>query len=217
MENVQIPQTTIDPNNQKFIDFVKQECLDHKVKLTLSPNDHVISGSTKCNGFFDNERMELAVACGKSFDIWFKTLIHEYCHMVQWMTNRSAWIRADLQLAHPEALIDLWYSKKIELTAKQLDYWLPLAFNVELDCERLVLTMVDKFKLPIDKKRYAQNGNAYVYFWMYLKHRRKWYKIGKEPYNILEITSKMPTDFDRTYKKLPLKYKKLFDKHIGLK
>lgn len=206
-----------EPNEQteKFISFVKQKCKDYDVKLILSPEDHVatIPNECKCNGYFDDDNRALAVATGKSFDKWFKTLVHEFGHMTQWIDGIPEW-KEIKEPADAEVIIELWYDKLIELESAQKQYWLKRARNVELDCERRTVRLIKRHNLPIDTEEYSQHANAYVYFWNYTMIVRSWYKIGKEPYNIPEIVSAMPKTMDNDYDKLPPKYRELFDKYL---
>ena len=55
---------------------------------------------------------------------------------------------------------------------------------------------------------YAQRASAYVYFYSFVKQVRKWYKIGKEPYNNKKIVHKMPKNLNGRYTVFP---KKLFN------
>ncbi len=199
------------PEIEKFMTFVRNDCKANNINLVLSKDDHVSIGSSKCNGYFDEDDKILAVATGQDFSYWFKIFIHEYGHMTQWKDKCSVWVQGEKELAHPETIVDLWFDRKIELTEAQLDYWIPLARNIELDCEKRVIGLIEKFNLPINKKDYIKNANAYVYFWTYLRKTRKWYTIGKEPYKNELILAAMPDHFDNDYNQIPNFYERLYN------
>ena len=67
---------------------------------------------------------------------------------------------------------------------------------MELDCERVAIGVIEKHLLPIDIPEYCKKANAYVHFYNLMKETRKWYSIGKEPYNIKEIVDIMPDNLD---------------------
>lgn len=194
-----------------FIEYVKSECKSYNVKIVLSPDDHVTTeAGCKCNGFFDIET--LAVATGKEFEKWFKTFVHEYCHMTQWIEDTKEW-NACKDPCDAEEITELWYDHKIELTKEQALDWTVKARDVELDCEKRVIQLIDRFNLPIDKEAYIKHANAYIYFWTYTLTSRSWYKIGKEPYNIKEIVDAMPSNFYNNYNVMPETYMKLYKEH----
>ena len=208
--------TKTEPNQEtnKFIEFVKQKCKDYEVDIIFSPEDHVATDSgCKCNGYFDDESRTLAVATGKSFDKWFKTFVHEFGHMTQWIDDAPEWGLIK-DPADAETIVELWYDHLIELTPRQLNMWVKRGRDVELECERRTVKLIKRHNLPIDIEGYIKHANAYVYFWTYTKQTRKWYTIGKEPYNIPEIVDVMPTHFDNDYEILPEQIKKLFDKYL---
>lgn len=59
------------------------------------------------------------------------------------------------------------------------------------------------FDLPIDLEKYVQRANAYVYFYTAMKSTRKWYTIGKEPYNTESIWKHLPPHFNLDYDAIP--------------
>lgn len=207
-------QTRPTKETEAFLKFVEEQCAAQKITLFLSSKDHVVTGNgCKCNGFFDDDSKVLAAAAGKSFDKWFKTLVHEYGHMTQWLDQSPEW-KTMKDPADAEVIVELWYDHLIELTPTQLDNWVKKGRDVELDCERRTVELIKKHHLPIDIVEYTQHANSYIYFWTYTKHSRKWYTIGKEPYNIPEIVRAMPAHFDNDYDNIPSHVMTLFKKHL---
>jgi hypothetical protein len=45
-----------------------------------------------------------------------------------------------------------------------------------------------------------------------MKENRKWYEIGREPYNLPEIFKEMPKTFDNDYSELSIEIKAALDK-----
>lgn len=197
--------------SSQFVEMVRRECKKHGVRFFLSKKPYVFYDGNRCNGYFyDLPRPVLAVAAGQSRKKWFKVLVHEYCHMLQWLDDAQVWhnsIKADPFWQ--------WFLGKKKLSSRQAYKYAMYLVDVELDCERRVLKMIKKFDLPIDAVQYAQNGNAYVYFYhLALKHRR-WYDIGKEPYNSPKLVAQMPKHLKGNHHKISKKLEKAFEKHLG--
>jgi hypothetical protein len=75
---------------------------------------------------------------------------------------------------------------------------------VEVDCEKRTVEKIKKYGLDsiINIDEYIQKSNAYVLFYLWMRKNRKWYTIGKEPYNIPDVVSVMPKTFDIDYTEL---------------
>ena len=200
---------------EKIIKRTKRLATKHGVKVVLSGDRYVQSGGIKSNGYFDDEELVLAVACGDQMKHqWQATFLHESSHMDQWIEQIPEW-QTKINDIDATKLLDLWMNGNIELNKKQLNAYVRAARDIELDCERRTVKKIIKNRIRlIDVPTYIQKANAYVYFYNYLKKSRKWYTIGKEPYNIEEIWAKMPINFDNDYEKLPKKFERLFDKHL---
>jgi hypothetical protein len=48
-----------------------------------------LSGNIRCSGYFDEESKELVVAMNNTD--WLGILVHEYCHMTQWLDGVKVW------------------------------------------------------------------------------------------------------------------------------
>jgi hypothetical protein len=198
-----------------FLAFVKKDCKEHNIKFNFINKRYVQIGKTKCNGFFDSETNVLAVAAGQPFDKWIRILAHEYSHMTQWIDNCKAWKEGSVGNRDSEQMISLWIERKVALSESQKNRYISRARALELDCERRTLKLIDTHKLPIDKVEYAKSANAYIYFWTYVGICRKWYTIGKEPYNTPAIVEIMPTHLYCNYDKIPSKVEELFKEIVA--
>ena len=105
----------------------------------------------------------------------------------------------------PLTLMHEWLDHKRELGERKLREVLRGAMALELDCERRAAKKIDQFYLPINLKEYIQKANAYVYFYLAMQHVRRWYQPGRAPFSLPEVWTKMPTDFDNDYTRLPKK------------
>lgn len=152
-----------------------------------------------CSGFFeDRPKVRLGLAIGKPWQEWVSIFAHEYAHAQQWHEQSPVWTN----------LFDDW-GRGIEEASNALDGWLSgdldwdtitlwdvinRARNVELDCERRTLGLIDQYNLPIDREDYAQKAAAYVYFYNHLAKTRQWNEPGQAPYQVEEVYSKAPKE-----------------------
>jgi hypothetical protein len=196
-----------------FLMHVKAKCKEADVKFLLSNTEYVETGqSTRCNGYFDGDNKVLAVAVGQPEEQWNKILVHEYAHMTQWMDDSPAW-KAGTEGTDAETLVELWYNREIEMTAKQKAKWIGLGRDLEREAEERAVQLIGRFNLPLSPKAYIRNANAYLYFWTFSGIIRRWYKIGKEPYNIPQIIAAMPETLDVDHAVLPKTYERLYRRY----
>jgi len=202
-----------------FLCDLKEKAHEHNVTVILSDDRVVLlKNGTECNGYFNvvgTEPPTLAIACGQPQENWLQTLVHESCHMDQWIENTKEW-QDCIVVDNIEALdlVELWIDKKIELNKKQLNYFINASRNIELDCEKRAVDKIMKYNLPITISEYIQRANSYIFFYTLLKQTRRWYKIGNEPYNNKEIWTQMPNYFISNYDKVPKKVKEVLLKII---
>lgn len=142
--------------------------------------------STQVSGYFiESPHPTLAVATDKPEADWLAILVHEGCHMQQWIENSPAWIQNTMPDGR-EAVdwLEDWCSGNIELSSADLSMAISKAKEVELDCEKRVVEKIKKYRLNLDIPTQIQKANAYVQFYEHVGKTRVWYPPGKEPYQI---------------------------------
>jgi hypothetical protein len=115
------------------------------------------------------------------------TLIHEACHMDQWIEGVDTWIPDKYSI---EIVEDWIHGKK--LTPKKVQKGFNNAIRLELDCERRSIAKAQTYQIPINTEKYIQQANAYLFSYVYTFHTKKWYK---SPYEKTKIWKNMPTTF----------------------
>jgi len=209
---------TTHPNIVHFIEAIKQYTTINDVKWCLSDTPSVIDGNIHCSGYFiDHPTPKLAVACRKPVIDWVKVLVHEACHMDQYLSNAAVWKAIYVTpTIDTTGLIDLWIDNKIELSQEQLSHYIKVIQDVEMDCEKRAVDVIKRFKIPfIDIDEYIQQANAYVWFYLYVKNHRKWYTVGKEPYNNEKIWRAMPTTFIDDYGHFPTEVEWVYTREMS--
>ena len=86
----------------------------------------------------------------------------------------------------------------------KIDEEIKSGIAVEVGCEKRTVEKIKKYDLEFvaSSDVYTQKSNAYVLSYLWMRQKRKWYKIGFEPYNIESVYTKMPKTFDIDYTKL---------------
>jgi hypothetical protein len=206
----------MNPNVSNFIKYAKNECSKHGIKVDITPRKYLIltdENYIRVNGYFSEEDNLLKVASNKPFKKWFPVFLHEFCHFLQWKENCKIWQNSVVSDGSDASMeVFSWVDGK-KIPRKKLDTYIRLARDVELDCERRVCKLIKKFNLPLDIEQYAQQANAYVYLYNWLRVRRKWYKTGNAPYENPKIWKNLPKSLKGTHNKMPKYILELFDEH----
>jgi hypothetical protein len=186
----------------QFVEFVKQECKRYNIKCKLKPVKYLrLSGNIKCSGYFDEEEPALAVATNRQD--WLEILVHEYCHLTQWLDNGSIWKKGTTSLAY---VFEWLAGADVKRVNKHID----AARDLELDNEKRSVAMIKKWDLNIDTDSYIKKANAYVQFYNYMKQTRKWCVPNNSPYKNARVVDAMSTKFNLNYKKLSKRLEKVF-------
>lgn len=183
--------------------IIRKECRENGIEFYHGrwPMIKWIDGF-KSNGYFhsgdETIPPKLAVANNSHTMI---TLIHEYCHMQQFLENTKIWN----DISKYYQLWD-WVAGGSGFTKRQLDKSLQACYLLELDCEKRTIEFHKKWKTGINIQRHIQQCNAYTLFYFYMRENRCWYSPGKEPYSLKKVWSKMPKTFnfdrEKTYKRV---------------
>ena len=196
-----------------FIEDLKIYTKENNIKLVLSPEKGVkfSEGGILCNGYFDDITSTLACALGKDVSQWLVILLHESCHMDQWVEKVPEWTEnAGMDN------IEKWLNGDDSVNMKNIDNEIRTSIIVEVDCEKRTVEKIKKYGLDsiINIDEYIKKSNAYVLFYLWMRKNRKWYEIGKEPYNITDVVSVMPNTFDIDYTILDPKIEKTYDTYL---
>lgn len=189
-----------------FLRHVKEVCKENDVRFYQGRGKFIkLSDSIKCAGYFDHTNKVLAYASKHPFALGI--LVHESCHLDQWLENPKFFKEFDKCV-----VIDEWLSGK-EVSSKRLDDAIKMAMELELDCEKRSVKKIKKFNLPLDPKVYTRRANVYIYFYLWLRKTRRWSSPSNSPYQIAEIVNSVPSRFLKEYKTLPKYLEKLFLKY----
>ncbi len=198
---------------KKLIKLARTECEKHSVRLFLGKGKSLAYyKNIKVNGYFDcngSLRKTPTLAVASKTNNFTLVLVHEMCHMIQWIENCKEWKD---YVAIKNFQIDKACANE-SFDQKLLDNHCWITMLLERDCERKAHTILKSLGYQDKKlKEYVQKANAYTIFYLFVADNKKWYKVGSEPYSIKAVWKKFPDTFDinikQTYKDLGNLYNK---------
>jgi hypothetical protein len=167
---------------------VVRELLSHDFSVLLYNLEQL---EDSCGGWcwIDDDKREFAVAM--KHHMGFEILIHEYCHFLQWKTDRKFW---DSTLSTYDILFD-WISDKESIVSEEdLQQSFKDIMSIEHDCEKRVLKLVKNNPIEdFDTDKYIRAVNAYL--WSY--HLNK--ELRQRPINPIyseRVLPNMPNVFN---------------------
>ena len=188
---------------QEFIKHVKQECKKHNIKCVLKNTKTVklTDDNDRCSGYFDEENLVVAMNRPDALQI----LVHEYCHLTQWVEQCDSWVASVKNESH-----DKLYRWLAGEDIKDIKKAISICRDLELDNEKRAIKMIKRFNLPIDIDIYIKKANAYVQYYNYLPISRKWCSPKNTPYKNNRLVELMSSKFNMNYNKLTKKLLKAF-------
>jgi len=176
---------------------IVRELLDHEFSVLLYNKEQLPDA---CGGWcsIDEDGKEFVVAM--KHHMGFEILIHEYCHFLQWKTDRRLWDKSMLTydilfdwISYP-SLVYSPFIKDYKITQEELDQSLYDILEIEHDCERRVLKLVKNCPIEdFDTDKYIRAANAYL--WSYHLNRELRMR-PKNPIYSERVLEHMPNSFN---------------------
>lgn len=187
-------------SKDEFLNFVKLECEKNKIKFILIPHEYMIIGGIPCSGaFYQSNKLMVAINNEYAYEV----LLHEYCHMLQWLENIQEWKNA--QKINSKKFNN-WFDGK---NCKNIKTYIDYIIDLELENEKRSVKMIKKLNLDfIDIKRYIKKANVYIQFYNWVLIHRKWSKPGKPMHKSESILDLVPSKFSMNYRKIPKRLEK---------
>lgn len=155
---------------------IVRELLNHNFSVLLHNTEKL---DDNCGGWcwIDDDEGKREFAVAMKHHMGFEILIHEYCHFLQWKTDRKFW---DSTLKTYDTLFDWIADPTLEVSENDLQQSLKDIISIEHDCEKRVLKMVRNNPIEdFDTDKYIRAVNAYL--WSY--HLNK--ELRKRPVNMI--------------------------------
>lgn len=175
---------------EAFVAKVVAEALDAGISIKILNKKSV----NKMGGWFDGKELVVAYNCSQGFE----TLVHEYCHMRQYLENCKSWRQS---VTTNSELFLHWIRGKAPNNVDYASLFCSMqqCIAVEHDCEKRALQCIKEYDLDIDVKQYAKGANIYLYTHHRMLKDGKWYANMHNDYNYNVVPSTL----------LPLKYYKM--------
>lgn len=168
------------------------------VAVLLSPGTEVDCEGFEAGGYFDEDAKVIAIATGRQEDTWLGTLIHEYCHLTQWVEQQPLWF------AYRDDGWEWLAGKSIRNPVAAIKSMQAL----EEDCERRALRLAKEINAPINIEKYTRAANAYLHFHNVMAAKRKWVRPGVAMSEIPEVLAAANPTLDKDFYKTPIKLRK---------
>jgi hypothetical protein len=173
----------------KLIADISKKCIENKINFRLEYAEQVDTNNIPCSGYFDEKSLVVATKKKKLQD-WLDILIHESCHLDQFVEKSKVWCPDELGLF----VVESWIQNK-KINSKKVVEAFHNTILLELDCEKRTVKKIKKYKLNFNIDLYIQKANAYLYGYGVSFKKKVW---PNRPYERPSIINKMPKKFLKT-------------------
>lgn len=196
-------------NVRKFIQDLRKKCKENNVKLNLVRKWAIVEDGVEIGGSFGpNSRDKVILSCATARPDYLSILVHESCHLDQYLENGIVWKKGDSCNQ-----VFTWLEGKVYY--KYLNKHINNVQDLEEDCERRAVEKIKEYNLPIDIDTYIQKANSYIWFYKHLQKTRYWPDRFSSPYVIPEVWQNMPKKFQKSYRRIPKRFKLLFEQYVS--
>jgi hypothetical protein len=158
--------------NKQFIDYCRSELKQHGFTCRLyKKNDKMKLGHLKVDGFFCFETGKL-ICSVKNNNI--ETLIHEFCHFRQFTEDPKLSNRMEINGDWPYNIIASYISNEGLYSFSEFRRACNKSYQLEVDCEKRVIKLIDELGLNINKKKYIKGAVQYLLAYKYLPIVKDW-------------------------------------------
>ena len=170
---------SIKDKRAKLIGDIAVKCIENNISFILKNQKYTTSDGNKITGYFI-ENYEIKIACRVSFKKWFDTLVHESCHLDQYLENLNNlyWHKSNINIG----VVNDWLNKKSKQSENILNSF-KIVMELELDCAKRSVKKYKKYDIPLDN--YIKGANAYLFSYVHAFKNRKWYPMSYYKNHIL--------------------------------
>jgi hypothetical protein len=151
---------------EPFIKMVTNHLKQHNGKIIFRMPP---ISSREIDGEFSEFNMTIKCYLDCSSNYWVGVLAHEYAHFLQCISESELWTNFQNEVAsitnidaifkNKSSKLKINKSKRLRLTSDII--------KMELDCDKSALKLINKWKLPVDKKEYVCKANIVLYKYLY--------------------------------------------------
>ena len=185
-------------SKQEMIDFIETECKKNNFTIQTPSDATVDTNGVECSAYFCAEEKKL-VAARNSVN-FFENLLHEFCHLRQFLNQTKAWKESHFAHTDSSAIIEDFITKERHVSTEELKMAIDSTIELEWECENMamsylsILTDYPKERIPT----YKINAFIYMRFYRAVEHFGCWYKNNKDfmsqgiHYKYAELVKNMP-------------------------
>jgi hypothetical protein len=199
---------------ENFIQKIKSHLSEHNGKLILKPR---MSQSSKFDGEFLESDMIIKCFIDFSSTYWIGVLAHEYSHFLQCVNHNKLWLSFQDSVFDNIDDLENIFTKKTNKINKTLRKKISRSIiNMELDCDKRAIKLINKYKLPVNKKEYIAKANVILYKYLYWGEYGIWpdfldKRTGKTAsYKDIGATRLLSQDKYKNIKNIPIKVMSFF-------
>jgi len=205
-------------NVKSFISLIEKDLKQKKGKLLLIP-----SGKTKSfeDGQFSEADMEIKCTVDLSSNYWVGVLAHEYSHFIQCSENLDIWNNFQEKVfGHIDSLEDMFQNKNKKTNKRIRKKITQHIVKMELDCDKRTIKLINKYKLPVDKKDYCSKANFVLYKYLFWEEYGVWPNAPdsetneKIDFKLLNISKLMSEEKYKSVENIPKEILNIFKNNI---
>lgn len=173
----------------EMIDFIDSQCKRYDITLSIQESPNVFCNGVECSAFFCAKTQRMVVA--KHTVNFFENLLHEYCHLKQYVWCTKAWQGGFINGVDASDIIDSFTNNSKNYTVEQFNEAIERTINLEWECENMVLEYLKHIDNYSQDKINQYKLNAYIYmrFYRAVEHFGKWHLPNKN-YQVMGIHGK---------------------------
>jgi hypothetical protein len=166
-------------SKKEMIEFIKNECSKNNIDLKIEEGAEVYCGDIECAAYFSIENKEIKIA--KNTVHFFENLLHEFCHLRQYLWQTKAWKEAIVNGRDAADIIDMFVLNKKNISLEDFKTAIQKTIQLEWECENMVLEYLRHIKDYSEQRIESYKLNAYVYMRFYrgVEHFKKWHLPNK--------------------------------------
>lgn len=163
-------------NVQSFIKMIEDHLKQHKGKIIFKIPT---VGYQDIDGEFSEFNMTIKCYLDSSSNYWIGVLAHEYAHFLQCIKGNQLWINFQNEVSSIDDLNDIFKNKrrKFKINKPKRYKLIHHIIKMELDCDKAAIRLINKWKLPVDKKEYIAKANIVLYKYLYWAEYGIWPSI----------------------------------------
>lgn len=190
----------LDRQSRRFYNHLLKHLERNNIKYTPRGTSSLVYNGNSSQGLFGeidspHYLAELEIATDLPYEDWFPVLLHESCHVDQFLESSPHWLGYyvihDGERLDGVDIIDSWISGS-NIPQDALWKATDASIAVEWDCEQRALVKIREWNLPLDPEEYAQKANAALYQYRMAVKLRRWPPEGFTPYMVPEVWMRMP-------------------------